>query len=283
MSFVLGLVLGAVLGFMLGLTQHDYSQVGYCPRFQPTIGDAVDEYGSGYVSVHEINRFYESRRSGWSVEVLIAYGSKPVVRLDEHRAKRMLRPNRKYFGSYFSIGCLPELWTIVNSLNTDTFRYRGTDMRMEYEALGEVRAGVMDATMKFFQDRLESVKYRITTAEEVNAIMGTTRVEVILRGGRSPDCNSAKGLAQVKKQNPNGRNRCHQPEPRASNENRQSGKNEEKTTATPVDLLVDERPEQPPRGKNEERLKMLRRNRTDMDMKSLTNTVKDYALNHIGA
>ncbi|THU98638.1 hypothetical protein K435DRAFT_838050 [Dendrothele bispora CBS 962.96] len=162
--------------------------------FQPTIGDAVDEYGSGYVSVHEINRFVESRRSGWSVEVLIAYCAAgwyqnaaeyqrnciSLLEDIEHRAKRMLRPNRKYFGSYFSIGCLPELWTIVNSLNTDTFRYRGTDMRTEYEALGEVRAGVMDATMKFFQDRLESVKYRINTAEEVNAIMGTTRVEVFI-------------------------------------------------------------------------------------------------------
>jgi len=42
------------------------------PIVQPTIGDAVDEDGSGYVSVYEINRFIDSKPKAWSVEVLLA-------------------------------------------------------------------------------------------------------------------------------------------------------------------------------------------------------------------
>ncbi|KAJ7117415.1 hypothetical protein C8R43DRAFT_107837 [Mycena crocata] len=33
--------------------------------FYPAIGDAIDEDGSGYISVHEANRFFNSRPRGW--------------------------------------------------------------------------------------------------------------------------------------------------------------------------------------------------------------------------
>jgi hypothetical protein len=38
----------------------------------PAIGDAVDEDGSGYVSVYEVNRFFRRKPEGWTSPQWIA-------------------------------------------------------------------------------------------------------------------------------------------------------------------------------------------------------------------
>ncbi|KAJ6539161.1 hypothetical protein B0H19DRAFT_345377 [Mycena capillaripes] len=41
--------------------------------FYPAIGDAIDEDGSGYLSVHEVDRFFNSRPTGWTPTQWMAY------------------------------------------------------------------------------------------------------------------------------------------------------------------------------------------------------------------
>lgn len=49
----------------------------YLPPDHPAIGNAIDEDGSGFVSVHELNHFLEKRpNKSWTVpETLVLYVS----------------------------------------------------------------------------------------------------------------------------------------------------------------------------------------------------------------
>ncbi|KAF8603840.1 hypothetical protein BDV93DRAFT_544465 [Ceratobasidium sp. AG-I] len=57
-------------------TQHpDLWTLNYMSRviFYPAIGDAIDEDSSGFVSLNELNHFFDSRPEGWSAPQWIAY------------------------------------------------------------------------------------------------------------------------------------------------------------------------------------------------------------------
>lgn len=97
----------------------------------------------------------------------------------DHRAKRMLPPNRKHLRPYFQNGCLPEIWYIVDSLNTDTFKYQQEDMRFQFEKLASYRKEFMQATYTRLQKNLVNVKYRMVGSEDVRAVMGTSRCEAV--------------------------------------------------------------------------------------------------------
>jgi hypothetical protein len=47
-----------------------YSLPGW--TVHPAIGDAIDEDGSGYLSVTEVDQFFQSKPNGWSSSEWIA-------------------------------------------------------------------------------------------------------------------------------------------------------------------------------------------------------------------
>ncbi|KAJ7596210.1 hypothetical protein C8J56DRAFT_396992 [Mycena floridula] len=157
--------------------------------FQPTIGDAIDEDGSGYISVHEVNHFFKSRPKKWSSSQWLAFCAvgwyqnnlfyrdrcMDLLKSMETSARNVLPENRKAFKPYMKSGCIPEVWLIVDSLNI--VKYRGDDLRQEYEALDPLRFQIMDMEMRQLFSRLQATKYQLDTPEGVSAVMGTTRTE----------------------------------------------------------------------------------------------------------
>ncbi|KAH7875029.1 uncharacterized protein C8R40DRAFT_1170657 [Lentinula edodes] len=164
------------------------------PAVQPAIGDAIDMDASGYVSIDEVNRFTAHCPVNWSIPVFLAHAAAgwyqsaldcrerclDALQKIDHRAKRMLPPNRKHLRPYFQNGCLPEIWYIVDSLNTDTFKYQQEDMRFQFEKLASYRKEFMQATYTRLQKNLVNVKYRMVGSEDVRAVMGTSRCEAMV-------------------------------------------------------------------------------------------------------
>ncbi|KAJ3714249.1 hypothetical protein C8R42DRAFT_683502 [Lentinula raphanica] len=162
--------------------------------FQPTIGDAIDSDASGYVSIDEINRFTAHCPEDWSLPVSLAHAAAGWYQgaLDCHKrcldalqkiqrfAKRMLPPNHKHLRPYFQHGCLPEIWCIVDSLNTDTFKYQQEDMRFQFEKLASYQSKFMCKTLTFLRSNLAEVEYRMVDPEDVRAVMGTSRCEALV-------------------------------------------------------------------------------------------------------
>ncbi|KAJ3828644.1 hypothetical protein F5880DRAFT_839222 [Lentinula raphanica] len=160
--------------------------------FQPTIGDAIDSDASGYVSIDEINRFTAHCPENWSLPVFLAHAAAgwyqsaldcrkrclDTLQKIEHFAKHMLPPNRKHLRPYFQNGCLPEIWYIVDSLNTDTFKYQQEDMRFQFEKLASYQKEFMERTLANLRRNLANVEYRMVGPEDVRAVMGTSRCEV---------------------------------------------------------------------------------------------------------
>ena len=91
----------------------------------------------------------------------------------------MLPQNRKALRSYFERGCLPEIWFIIDSLNTDTFRYQQEDLRLQFQKLTLYRQENMQDTQDHLQNNLDSVRHRMQGPEDVRAIIGTSRVEAV--------------------------------------------------------------------------------------------------------
>ncbi|KAJ3717568.1 hypothetical protein DFJ43DRAFT_1043097 [Lentinula guzmanii] len=138
--------------------------------FQPTIGDAIDSDASGYVSTDEVNHFTAHLPENWSLAVFMAHAAAgwyqsaldcrerclDALQKIEHYAKQMLPPNRKHLRPYFQNGCLPEIWYIVDSLNTDTFKYQQEDMQFQFEKLASYRREFLRRTYdpKMFEQLL---------------------------------------------------------------------------------------------------------------------------------
>ncbi|KAJ3849871.1 hypothetical protein EV368DRAFT_85102 [Lentinula lateritia] len=162
--------------------------------FQPAIGDAIDMDASGYVSIDEVNRFTAHCPVNWSIPVFLAHAAAgwyqsaldcrerclDALQKIDRRVKRILPPNRKHLRPYFQNGCLPEIWYIVDSLNTDTFKYQQEDMQFQFEKLSSYRTEFMQATYTRLQNNLVNVKYRMVGSEDVRAVMGTSRCEAMV-------------------------------------------------------------------------------------------------------
>ncbi|KAF8904575.1 hypothetical protein CPB85DRAFT_966104 [Mucidula mucida] len=162
--------------------------------FQPTIGDAIDEDGSGYVSVYEVNHFFKFCPEGWTPTQWLCYSAAgwyenniyyrnkcmELLTAIQHSTKRLLPVNRKHLKSsgYLKTSCLQGVFLIVDSLNTETSRYRGEDLRDEYDALNPLRLQILDEDVKRIRGRLEQTGYQLDSSEEVAAIISTSRIEL---------------------------------------------------------------------------------------------------------
>ncbi|KAJ4474320.1 hypothetical protein J3R30DRAFT_658808 [Lentinula aciculospora] len=162
--------------------------------FQPTIGDAIDSDASGYIAIDEVNRFTAHCPSNWSLPVFLAHAAAgwyqsaldcrercldALQKIDRY-AKRMLPPNRKHLRPYFRTGCLPEIWYIVDSLNTDTLKYQQEDLRFQFQKLVSYRTEFMQKTHARLLNNLINVRYRMVGPEDVRAVMGTSRCEAMV-------------------------------------------------------------------------------------------------------
>lgn len=107
----------------------------------------------------------------------------------ERYAQKMLPQNRKSMRAYFQNGCLPEIWYIIDSLNTDTFRYQQEDLRVQFQKLAAYQQEIMQQTDDLLRNNLASVRHRMHGADDVRAVLGTSRCEAVSLFGTPVTCS----------------------------------------------------------------------------------------------
>ncbi|KAJ6566634.1 hypothetical protein B0H19DRAFT_712564 [Mycena capillaripes] len=168
-------------------TLHVLSQVIYYPN----ISDAIDDDGSGYISVHEVNHFFKSRPKEWSAVQWLSFWAagwkqnaleyqarcKTLFSDLEASARTVLPQNRRCVKSYIKSSGLSELWLVVNSLAADGLAHRAAHQAPEMEPLNALRAEIMHKETAHIRSRLERIQYQLESPETVLAVLGTHRLE----------------------------------------------------------------------------------------------------------
>ncbi|KAK7036219.1 hypothetical protein R3P38DRAFT_2911032 [Favolaschia claudopus] len=153
--------------------------------YYPNIADAIDDDSSGYISVHEVNRFFKSRPKEWSAVEWLSYwavGWKQnalaynLFSNLEASARVVLPQNRRCVKSYIKTSGLSELWLVVNSLAAD-LPTRAARHMAEIEPLSALRAEMMSKEAEHVRSRLERIHYQLDTPDMAVAVLGTHRLE----------------------------------------------------------------------------------------------------------
>ncbi|KAJ6565957.1 hypothetical protein DFH09DRAFT_1472839 [Mycena vulgaris] len=169
--------------------------------YYPNISDAIDDDGSGYISVHEVNHFFkaggmvcgavalvvrpfpiagESWAAGWKQNALSYKTRCKALFSDlEASARTVLPPNRRCVKSYIKTSGLSELWLVVNSLTADG-PHRAVHQAPEMEPLNELREEIMRKETEHIQARLHRIQYQLDSPETVLAVLGTHRLEGLI-------------------------------------------------------------------------------------------------------
>ncbi|KAJ6492147.1 hypothetical protein C8R45DRAFT_192072 [Mycena sanguinolenta] len=159
--------------------------------YYPNISDAIDDDGSGYISVNEVNQFFKARPEEWSAvqwlsfwaagwkQNALAYKArcKTLFADLEAAARTVLPQNRRYVKSYIKTSGLSELWLAVNSMAADGLAYRASHHAPETEPLDALRAEIMHREKTSIRSRLEGIRYQLESPETVLAVVGTHRLE----------------------------------------------------------------------------------------------------------
>ncbi|KAJ7838086.1 hypothetical protein B0H14DRAFT_2790051, partial [Mycena olivaceomarginata] len=136
--------------------------------YYPNISDAIDDDGSGYISVHE----------EWSAVQWLSYwaaGWKQNALAYKARCKTLFSDLE---ASARTTSGLSELWLAVNSLAADGLTHRAAHQAPETEPLNALRAEIMHKERARIRSRLEKIHYQLESLRRwVLAVLGTHRLE----------------------------------------------------------------------------------------------------------
>ncbi|KAJ7642142.1 hypothetical protein FB45DRAFT_1054454 [Roridomyces roridus] len=176
--------------------------------YYPNISDAIDDDGSGYISVQEVNQFFKARPEKWSAVQWLAFWAagwkqnalkyvlmilsqlentnprsyqtrcKTLFSTLESTAHTVLPQNMRPVKNYIKGSGLSELWLIVNSITPDHGHgHRSLRQAPETGPLNALRAEVMEGSMRRVGERLERMKYQLDRPETISAVLATHRLE----------------------------------------------------------------------------------------------------------
>ncbi|KAJ7051475.1 hypothetical protein C8F01DRAFT_1262807 [Mycena amicta] len=170
-------------------TLHVLSQIIYYPN----ISDAIDDDGSGYISVHEVNHFFKSRPKEWSAPQWIAYWAagwkqnaltykdrcQGIFSAIEAAARTVHPDNRRAVKSYIHTSGISELYLVVNSVApADPLRLAAQGHHSpETAPLDALKAEMMQKETEHIRSRMERIQYQLESPEMVLAVLGTHRLE----------------------------------------------------------------------------------------------------------
>ncbi|CAE6381754.1 unnamed protein product [Rhizoctonia solani] len=174
-----------------GTSHPDLWTLNYLSRviFYPAIGDAIDEDNSGFVSLHELNHFLDSRPQGWSVPQWLSYWAagwyKDNLRYRDKIMSRLklledmldsLRPENKDVFRVFIENIKPQIRRIVLSLYDDILDYfqgEGADSNR----LEDLRNQFTAITTKEVEEQLAKSKFEIDDNRTLMLVLGRSRFE----------------------------------------------------------------------------------------------------------
>ncbi|KAF7291359.1 hypothetical protein MIND_01280400 [Mycena indigotica] len=156
--------------------------------YYPSIADAIDDDGSGYISVHEVNHFFKSRPKEWSAPQWLAYWAagwkhnslaykercQSIFSAIESAARKVHPDNRPGVKAYIKTSGISELYLVVNSVAPDMLARRAHHSPVQLDAL---RADMMKKESEAISTRMERIQYQLESPETVLAVLGTYRLE----------------------------------------------------------------------------------------------------------
>ncbi|KIM78706.1 hypothetical protein PILCRDRAFT_10927 [Piloderma croceum F 1598] len=175
----------------------DFWTLNYMSKviFYPAIGDAIDQDSSGYLSVIEVNHFFERKPQGWSSCEWIAYWAagwykntilfknRCLSLLDSLETSRstMLQANKdddeiKWY--FFDNDALPSIRVIVDSIYTNIFGYLGERFTEGHDKLHALRTERMTVEIETMKAQLTKPKYQLNDVDSVLAVCGTRQMEL---------------------------------------------------------------------------------------------------------
>lgn len=170
-----------------GAPHPDLWTLNYLSRviFYPAIADAIDEDTSGYVSLHELNHFFDDRPKGWSVPQWLAYWAagwyldnlqyreKILGRLTvfEHSIEKLHPANKELLRGYLN-QISDNIKLIAGSLYRNELEYfeEGSSETVELTSL---RERYTEHITKEVEESLEKVKHELDDKRTLGMVIGT--------------------------------------------------------------------------------------------------------------
>ncbi|KAK1233000.1 hypothetical protein PQX77_003914 [Marasmius sp. AFHP31] len=159
--------------------------------FYPAIGDAIDDDGSGFISIYEVNRFTRRKPDGWKTPEWLAYWGigwyrnaitykKWCLKLLSYieNSEYLLHPaNVNFMGEYLGREGMGDVRLIVESVYTNRLSVLGQNLNLSHERFNFLRIQKMNEEMDMVRSRLVKTKFQIDSPMAVNAICGTHKLE----------------------------------------------------------------------------------------------------------
>ncbi|CAE6455222.1 unnamed protein product [Rhizoctonia solani] len=169
-----------------GAQHPDCWTLNYLSRviFYPAIADAIDEDSSGYISIHELNNFFDSRPKDWTAPQWLAYWAagwyqdslqyrdKIMARLSvfDDSIERIHPENKGPLQDYLS-EVAENVRLIVDSLYNNVLEYFEADSA-EAVNLVSLREKYAEHVTKEVEERLDQAKYTIDDTHTLSLIIG---------------------------------------------------------------------------------------------------------------
>ncbi|KAJ1306952.1 hypothetical protein OPQ81_007932 [Rhizoctonia solani] len=174
-----------------GTPHPDVWTLNYLSRviYYPAIGDAIDEDSSGYVSLHELNHFFDSRPQEWSIPQWLAYWAagwyKDNLRYREKIMSRLkllegavnsMHPENKEILRGFIEHVKSPIRLIVESLYDDILGYF-EDESPQSTNLDDLRNKFTGMTTKVVEEQLGKSKFELDDKRTLMLALGKSRFE----------------------------------------------------------------------------------------------------------
>ncbi|KAH7335134.1 hypothetical protein B0J17DRAFT_719693 [Rhizoctonia solani] len=152
--------------------------------FYPAIADAIDEDSSGYISLDELNNFFDSRPKGWTVPQWLAYWAagwyqdnlqyrdKIMARLTvfENSIDKLHPENKGPLKDYMN-DVSENIKLIAESLYNNVLEYFETNSE-ETVNLAALREKYVEHATKDVEERLDQANYKIDDPHTLSCIVG---------------------------------------------------------------------------------------------------------------
>ncbi|ESK93009.1 hypothetical protein Moror_8912 [Moniliophthora roreri MCA 2997] len=159
--------------------------------FYPAIGDAIDDDGSGFVSIYEVNRFFRRKPEGWKSSEWIAYWGigwyrnaitykkrcLQLLKYLENSEKTIHPDNRRFLVQYLHKNVLGDIRLIVESVYTNTLSLHGENLDLSNPRFQFLRKQRMEMETDMIESRLLKTKFQIDSPLALAAICGTKKLE----------------------------------------------------------------------------------------------------------
>ncbi|CEL61696.1 hypothetical protein RSOLAG1IB_04446 [Rhizoctonia solani AG-1 IB] len=169
-----------------GAQHPDCWTLNYLSRviFYPAIADAIDEDSSGYISLHELNNFFDSRPKDWTATQWLAYWAagwyqdnlqyrdKIMARLSAFESSvEGLRPENKGPLQDYLSEVAENVKLIADSLYSNVLEYFEAESA-ETVNLASLREKYVEYVTKEVEERLDQANYKIDDPHTLNLIVG---------------------------------------------------------------------------------------------------------------